>query len=85
MEEVERIWLMAPGGPFRNTPRSEFSNITVEQTRTRSWKMGKRITIDSATLMNKGFEVIRGGDRFRCPPGKVEKCGPSSIDNPFDG
>src|SRR6202047_1284592 len=59
IEEVERIWLTASGGPFLNTPRSQFSSITAEQALNHpTWKMGKRITIDSATLMNKGFEVI---------------------------
>jgi 1-deoxy-D-xylulose-5-phosphate reductoisomerase len=73
MEEVERIWLTASGGPFLNTPRSQFSSITVEQALNHpTWKMGKRITIDSATLMNKGFEVIEACRLFHIPPGKVE-------------
>jgi 1-deoxy-D-xylulose-5-phosphate reductoisomerase len=73
MEEVERIWLTASGGPFLNTPRSEFSSITVEQALNHpTWKMGKRITIDSATLMNKGFEVIEACRLFNMPPAKVE-------------
>jgi 1-deoxy-D-xylulose-5-phosphate reductoisomerase len=73
MVEVERIWLTASGGPFLNTPRSEFSSITVEQALNHpTWKMGKRITIDSATLMNKGFEVIEACRLFHIPPGKVE-------------
>src|ERR1017187_4589473 len=73
MEEVERIWLTASGGPFLNTPRSEFSSITVEQALNHpTWKMGKRITIDSATLMNKGFEVIEACRLFQMPPAKVE-------------
>jgi 1-deoxy-D-xylulose-5-phosphate reductoisomerase len=73
MEEVERIWLTASGGPFLNTPRSEFSSITVEQALNHpTWKMGKRITIDSATLMNKGFEVIEACRLFHIPPAKVE-------------
>ena len=73
MEEVERIWLTASGGPFLNTPRSEFPNITVEQALNHpTWKMGKRITIDSATLMNKGFEVIEACRLFHIPPTKVE-------------
>ena len=56
MEEVERIWLTASGGPFLNTPRSEFASITVEQALNHpTWKMGKRITIDSATLDEQGF------------------------------
>jgi 1-deoxy-D-xylulose-5-phosphate reductoisomerase len=58
-DEVERIWLTASGGPFLNTPISEFDSITPEQALNHpTWKMGPRITIDSATLMNKGFEVI---------------------------
>jgi 1-deoxy-D-xylulose-5-phosphate reductoisomerase len=73
MEEVERIWLTASGGPFLNTPRSEFPSITVEQALNHpTWKMGKRITIDSATLMNKGFEVIEACRLFHIPPSKVE-------------
>jgi 1-deoxy-D-xylulose-5-phosphate reductoisomerase len=73
MQEVERIWLTASGGPFLNTPRSEFSSITVEQALNHpTWKMGKRITIDSATLMNKGFEVIEACRLFHMPPSKVE-------------
>jgi 1-deoxy-D-xylulose-5-phosphate reductoisomerase len=73
MEEVERIWLTASGGPFLNTPRSEFDSITVEQALNHpTWKMGKRITIDSATLMNKGFEVIEACRLFHIPPARVE-------------
>jgi len=73
MEEVERIWLTASGGPFRNTPESEFASITVEQALNHpTWKMGKRITIDSATLMNKGFEVIEACRLFHMPPSKVD-------------
>jgi 1-deoxy-D-xylulose-5-phosphate reductoisomerase len=73
MEEVDRIWLTASGGPFLNTPRSEFSSITPEQALNHpTWKMGRRITIDSATLMNKGFEVIEACRLFNLPPAKVE-------------
>jgi len=73
MDEVERIWLTASGGPFLNTPDSEFAAITVEQALNHpTWKMGRRITIDSATLMNKGFEVIEACRLFHMPPGKVE-------------
>ena len=73
MEEVERVWLTASGGPFRNTPSSEFASITVEQALNHpTWKMGRRITIDSATLMNKGFEVIEACRLFHMPPSKVE-------------
>jgi 1-deoxy-D-xylulose-5-phosphate reductoisomerase len=73
MEEVDRIWLTASGGPFLNTPRAEFDSITVEQALNHpTWKMGRRITVDSATLMNKGFEVIEACRLFHLPPGKVE-------------
>src|ERR1700688_1531249 len=73
MEEVDRIWLTASRGPFLHTPRSEFSSITPEQALNHpTWKMGKRITIDSATLMNKGFEVIEACRLFNIPPAKVE-------------
>ena len=73
MDEVERVWLTASGGPFLNTPRSEFASITVQQALNHpTWKMGKRITIDSATLMNKGFEVIEACRLFHIPPEKVE-------------
>ncbi|HVI07202.1 MAG TPA: 1-deoxy-D-xylulose-5-phosphate reductoisomerase [Candidatus Binatia bacterium] len=73
MDEVERIWLTASGGPFLNKPESEFSSITVDQALNHpTWKMGKRITIDSATLMNKGFEVIEACRLFHLPPSKVD-------------
>ncbi|HTE88496.1 MAG TPA: 1-deoxy-D-xylulose-5-phosphate reductoisomerase [Terriglobales bacterium] len=73
IDEVERIWLTASGGPFRNTPKSEFSSITVEQALAHpTWKMGRRITIDSATLMNKGFEVIEACRLFDLKPDQVK-------------
>ena len=71
-KEVERIWLTASGGPFLNTPAKDFNSITVEQALNHpTWKMGKRITIDSATLMNKGFEVIEACRLFDLPPARV--------------
>src|SRR5579862_5681685 len=71
--EVERIWLTASGGPFLHTPKSEFASITVQQALNHpTWKMGKRITIDSATLMNKGFEVIEACRLFNVPPERVQ-------------
>ncbi len=72
LNEVERVWLTASGGPFLNTPKSEFEKITVEQALNHpTWKMGQRITIDSATLMNKGFEVIEACRLFNLPPSRV--------------
>jgi 1-deoxy-D-xylulose-5-phosphate reductoisomerase len=73
MEEVERIWLTASGGPFLNTPKSEFGSITVQQALNHpTWRMGRRITIDSATLMNKGFEVIEACRLFHLRASKVK-------------
>ncbi|MFZ0478301.1 MAG: 1-deoxy-D-xylulose-5-phosphate reductoisomerase [Terriglobales bacterium] len=73
INEVERIWLTASGGPFLRTPKSEFASITVEQALNHpTWKMGRRITIDSATLMNKGFEVIEACRLFNVPPDRVQ-------------
>src|SRR5262245_14859929 len=73
IEEVEQIWLTASGGPFLNTPKSQFGAITVEQALNHpTWKMGRRITIDSATLMNKGFEVIEACRLFHLPPSRVQ-------------
>src|SRR5215472_18436901 len=72
MEEVSRIWLTASGGPFLHTPRAKFSEITVAQALSHpTWKMGNRITIDSATLMNKGFEVIEACRLFNLPPEQI--------------
>jgi 1-deoxy-D-xylulose-5-phosphate reductoisomerase len=72
LEEVERVWLTASGGPFLHTPAEEFAAITVEQALNHpTWKMGRRITIDSATLMNKGFEVIEACRLFHLPPRQV--------------
>lgn len=56
---VRKLWLTASGGPFRTTPKEEFPNITVERAlKHPSWVMGRKITIDSATLFNKGLEMI---------------------------
>lgn len=73
MQEVEQIWLTASGGPFLHTSREEFAGITVAQALNHpTWKMGRRITIDSATLMNKGFEVIEAVRLFHLPPSRVK-------------
>ena len=56
---IERIFLTASGGPFLRTPASELAQVTVaEATNHPRWKMGRKITVDSSTLMNKGFEMI---------------------------
>jgi 1-deoxy-D-xylulose-5-phosphate reductoisomerase len=72
-QEVKRIWLTASGGPFRNLPLSEFEKITVEQAlKHPTWVMGRRITIDSATLLNKGLEIIEACRLFDLPPSAVK-------------
>jgi 1-deoxy-D-xylulose-5-phosphate reductoisomerase len=72
MNEVRRIWLTASGGPFLHTPKSKFADITVQEALNHpTWKMGNRITIDSATLMNKGFEVIEACRLFNLPAEQV--------------
>jgi 1-deoxy-D-xylulose-5-phosphate reductoisomerase len=71
--EVRQIWLTASGGPFRTLPLSEFPNVTVEQAlRHPTWVMGRRITIDSATLLNKGLEIIEACRLFDLPPSAVK-------------
>ncbi len=71
--EVERLILTASGGPFRETPAETLSQVTPEQALDHpTWKMGRRITIDSATLMNKGFEVIEACWLFDFSPDKVD-------------
>ena len=70
--EVKQIWLTASGGPFRNTPAAEFAHITPAQAlKHPTWTMGQRITIDSATMMNKGFEVIEACRLFNLPAFRV--------------
>ena len=70
--EVKQIWLTASGGPFRNTPLEEFKTITPAQAlKHPTWVMGQRITIDSATMLNKGLEVIEACRLFNLPPDRV--------------
>jgi 1-deoxy-D-xylulose-5-phosphate reductoisomerase len=71
--EVVRLILTASGGPFRDTPASAFANLSpAEALNHPTWKMGPRITIDSATLMNKGFEVIEACWLFDLSPDQVD-------------
>jgi 1-deoxy-D-xylulose-5-phosphate reductoisomerase len=70
---IARIILTASGGPFLDTPAERFSGITVEEALHHpNWKMGNKITIDSATLMNKGLEVIEAHWLFGVSPEKIE-------------
>jgi len=71
--EAIRLFITASGGPFRNTPREELDSVTPEQALNHpTWKMGPRITIDSSTMMNKGFEVIEACWLFGFAPDEVE-------------
>src|SRR5881296_652572 len=70
---VRKLWLTASGGPFRNTPKEEFPNITVERAlKHPSWVMGRKITIDSATLFNKGLEMIEARWLFDIEMARVD-------------
>src|SRR5206468_9327529 len=71
-DSIRRLWLTASGGPFRTTPKREFSEITVERAlKHPSWVMGRKITIDSATLFNKGLEMIEARWLFDIEMGRV--------------
>jgi 1-deoxy-D-xylulose-5-phosphate reductoisomerase len=72
-EQVAKLILTASGGPFRNTPKEQLAFVTPQQALNHpTWRMGDRITIDSATLMNKGFEVIEACWLFGFLPNDVE-------------
>ncbi len=72
-DEVTRLLLTASGGPFRATPKEALWDVTPAQALNHpTWKMGRRITIDSASMMNKGFEVIEACWLFGLPPSQVE-------------
>jgi 1-deoxy-D-xylulose-5-phosphate reductoisomerase len=71
--EVRRLVLTASGGPFRNTPLASLETVSPEQALAHpNWKMGNRITIDSATMMNKGFEVIEARWLFGVRPDQID-------------
>jgi 1-deoxy-D-xylulose-5-phosphate reductoisomerase len=70
---VEELWLTASGGPFRNTPLEQLSGITPEQACAHpNWVMGRKISVDSATMMNKGLEVIEAFWLFGLPLEKIK-------------
>jgi 1-deoxy-D-xylulose-5-phosphate reductoisomerase len=72
-DEVTKLILTASGGPFRRTSKEELEKVTIAQALNHpTWKMGQRITIDSATMMNKGFEVIEACWLFDFAPADVE-------------
>lgn len=70
--EVTRLWVTASGGPFRGKKAADLQNITVEQALSHpTWNMGRKISIDSSTLMNKGLEVIEAHHLFAMPNDKI--------------
>ena len=70
---IRRLMITASGGPFRTTPLKDLSDVTPERALQHpTWKMGRKITIDSATLMNKAFEVIEAHWLFEVPWDKIE-------------
>ncbi len=72
-ENISKIIITASGGPFRTFTEEELSNVTVEQALNHpTWKMGKKITIDSSTLANKGLEVIEAAYLFDAAPEQIE-------------
>ena len=72
-EEVKRILLTASGGPFRGYTLEQLQQVTLEQSLSHpNWNMGKKITIDSATMMNKGLEVIEASRLFGLPGSKIQ-------------
>lgn len=73
MNEIDKLLLTCSGGPFRNFTKEQLENVTAEDAlRHPTWKMGAKITIDSATLMNKGFEVMEASWLFGVPADRVE-------------
>ena len=86
-EDVERLVITASGGAFRDLSRSELANVTPEMALQHpTWKMGAKITIDSATMMNKGFELIEAHYLFDWPVDKIEillHAGPSEFSHLF--
>lgn len=72
-KDVKRLIITASGGSFRDKKRSELTDVTVEQTLNHpNWSMGKRITVDSATMVNKGFEVIEAHYLFEMPFDQID-------------
>jgi len=70
---INRVYLTASGGPFRNYTKDELRHVTVEEALNHpNWKMGKKVTIDSATLMNKGLEVIEAHWLFGLSIGQIQ-------------
>ena len=73
MQDVEKLWLTASGGPFRTQPKEQLATVTAaDALKHPNWSMGAKITIDSATMMNKGFEMIEARWLFGVMPDDIE-------------
>lgn len=73
MDDVEKLWLTASGGPFRTMPKEQLATVTAaDALKHPNWSMGAKITIDSATMMNKGFEMIEARWLFGVEPDDIE-------------
>lgn len=73
LKDLKNIYLTASGGPFRKTSRERLRNISVKKTlRHPRWKMGKKISVDSATLMNKGLELLEAVSLFGVPASRIK-------------
>ena len=72
-DEVDKLILTASGGPFLRTPLSQLRNVTITQAlKHPNWRMGRKITIDSATMMNKGLEVVEARWEFDMEPSRID-------------
>ena len=73
LNNIEKVYLTASGGPFHKTPLNNFKKITIKKALNHpNWKMGKKISVDSATLINKMFEVIEAKNIFNIPYNKIK-------------
>ena len=73
MVDIEKLWLTASGGPFRTLPKEQLDKVTAaDALKHPNWSMGAKITIDSATMMNKGFEMIEARWLFGIEPQDIE-------------
>jgi 1-deoxy-D-xylulose-5-phosphate reductoisomerase len=83
---VDRLILTASGGPFRNWSLADMAEATPEQALAHpNWDMGAKISIDSATMMNKGLELIEAHLLFGLPPEQIEIVVHPAVGDPFDG
>ena len=72
-EEIKNLILTCSGGPFRNYPKNKLKKVTIKEVLSHPvWKMGPKITVDSSTLLNKGFEVLEAHYLFRIPIEKIK-------------